>query len=618
MLVTDPYELKPPDVYAQAKLVASKTTRGRDAHWYKAPCDCPFQWHIWFDGGREVRSATYSRHDGSWRQGPSLPLAILTTFEGIDTLFGELLSPTYFGQRPKAIGIIYHVCDEFALSEIAPYDDLSGDGAERFSFLRYNLVDAPLDVLADNEVSENQTSWRLLPFWGALPNQPTGVAMALPRAREKFLNKLVEKGEEANVPVRVAVTCGPLEALASLAILHPNLPSPNGCLIAIPYLKFTALFALSNSGELRAARSLLHRGDRLVPNDFGHIVWNMAMGAELVGNDNTQESASPHILIMSTEPQALEQVSLELQAFAGARHPIMQKLFDLNTLLQEHSGNRPEFVVYDPAAQKELATTLANSDLNSQTFRALWDGWASQNFYNTEHVDRNYPSKTDLQILRLSTWLNFLLVALTVSLFAWGATSLWQAMRHPSWKLTQDQVNSTKGKNEALIKERQKIENTALLLQPRSQGWSTMEVFLQMFPENAKVRLETFDYKIESASPTSSDNAKTVGLIRRWTFTGLAKPQAMQDLHEFTSQQKLTVFFNRLAKQTGDPVYSLEPTRSLNFTVKESRNPTFDPQSNPAEQAQAPSIGFPFSFEAVITQTLSHDDPYALPTTIPL
>ena len=63
--LSDPCDLKPPDVYRQAKLVASKTSRGRDRNWYRSAFELPWQWHIWFDGGRDVVSATYSRHDSS-------------------------------------------------------------------------------------------------------------------------------------------------------------------------------------------------------------------------------------------------------------------------------------------------------------------------------------------------------------------------------------------------------------------------------------------------------------------------------------------------------------------------------------------------------------------------
>lgn len=101
--ISDPYDLKPADVYRQARMVASKTSRASDSNWYKEPGEIAFQWHLWFDGGREVCSATFSRSEGRWRQGPSLPLASLTTAEGMPEMLGNLLSAEYFGTRPKAL-----------------------------------------------------------------------------------------------------------------------------------------------------------------------------------------------------------------------------------------------------------------------------------------------------------------------------------------------------------------------------------------------------------------------------------------------------------------------------------------------------------------------------------
>ncbi|MEZ0273404.1 MAG: hypothetical protein ACAH88_00750, partial [Roseimicrobium sp.] len=179
-VISDPYDLKPADVYRQARTVASKTSRGSDGNWYREPGDIACQWHIWFDGGREVCSATFSRSDNCWRQGPPLPLAGLTTGEDVQSLLGDLLSPTYFGHKPKALGVVLHVADEFSLAEVASSPDAGSDAAEDFSVLRYNLIDSPRDFLADRDVSVDTVSWRLLPFWGAPASQPRCAAISLP------------------------------------------------------------------------------------------------------------------------------------------------------------------------------------------------------------------------------------------------------------------------------------------------------------------------------------------------------------------------------------------------------------------------------------------------------
>ena len=186
--IVDPCELKAPDIYRQARTVASKTSRATDGNWYRAPDDLPCQWHLWFDGGREVCSAIYSRVDQQWQVGPAVPLVNLTTGEGVTELLGEFLSSIFFSQPPKAIGIILHIADEFGLAEVAQAADSPTEQAEDFNFLRYNLIDDPREVLADREVSVEATSWRLLPFWaGTSWGQPRCVAVALSRSREAFL-----------------------------------------------------------------------------------------------------------------------------------------------------------------------------------------------------------------------------------------------------------------------------------------------------------------------------------------------------------------------------------------------------------------------------------------------
>jgi hypothetical protein len=167
--ITDPSELKPSDVYRQARIVAAKTSRGSDRNWYKDAFELPWQWHLWFDGGREVISSTFSRSDNSWREGPAIPLANLTTAEGAADLLAELLSAKYFAQKPSALGIVLHVADEFALAGLAQAPGATGEGNEDLDVLRFNLIDDPRESLADREVSVETTSWRLLPYWGAVP-----------------------------------------------------------------------------------------------------------------------------------------------------------------------------------------------------------------------------------------------------------------------------------------------------------------------------------------------------------------------------------------------------------------------------------------------------------------
>lgn len=616
--ISDPCELKAADIYRQARTVASKTSRGTDSNWYRGPDELPCQWHLWFDGGREVCSAIFSRLENRWQPGPTLPLANLTTSEGVSELLGEFLSPTYFPQRPKALGVILHIADEFALAEVAPGVESSGEGGEDFRVVRYNLIDDPKEVLADREVSTDSTSWRLLPFWGGNPGQPRSVAIALSRSRETFLQTLLTCGEDLRLPIRVAVTSAPVETLAAIPLLEPGLKG--GCLIAIPYLKYTAVFAINGAGELRTVRSLSHRGGLSVPLSFGDILWNMAVGAELAGADGTP--GQPRVVIVSANPHALAAAEQELEVYSLTRQKIYREAVDLSThpVLTNIPGHRPEFLMYDPGVVENVRagdTPLAKTE----TFSSLWTGWAAQSFFDTGRLDTLYPSLRDLQLLRLASWFVYILVFSLVTSAAYGTYSLFTAMNHPSWELTPAQEKATQQKYSKLLTERKQIDITQKLLLPRSRGWVALEFLLQLFPEDSGVRLESFNYTMEATRPASQAGkggaAESTGMTRTWSVKGLVKPKSMELLSNLNSQRGLAAFFERVAAATGDRSYTPDSSRQLTVTLTQGRNSRFDAQAAPADAARDGTLSFPFNFEATITQVLTDKDPLAMPTEKP-
>ncbi len=603
--IRDPGELKAPDIYYQACTVASNTSRGTDGHWYRAPDELPWQWHLWFDGGREVCSATFSKHHQRWQTGPTLPLANLTTGDGAGEILGELMSTAYFQEKPKALGVIMHVADEFSLAEIGQVSEVVGEAGDDFQILRYNLVDDPLEVLADRGVSVEANSWRLLPFWGSAPGQARCTAVTLSRTREAFLQKLLACAEDLRMPVRIAVTSAAVETLAALPLLRPHLEG--GCLVAVGFYKFTAVFAIGATGELLTARSLIHRGSSQVPTGFGDILWNMSQGAEL---------ATPKVLLVSG--QALQLAAQELELNSGSRQPIHFELLNLaeQPALAEVPGHRPEFLIYDTTKVEQVRTgrtPLAQAD----SFRALWSGWARQSFMDTARMDHLYPTLRDLRVLRFSSWFVYMLAFGLISMGSYGTWSLFAAMNHPSWELTPYQMKQTQDKHTNLLDEKKHIDTTARLLQPRSRGWVTLEFLLQLFPEDSGVRLDSFFYSAEAAralAPAAkAAKPEFTGLNRTWTLKGLVKPKALDLLSTLNSQRGLSAFFERVAEATGDAAYRPEPTRQMTVTLAQGRNTRFSPQASAGDLARDSALTFPFSFEATITQALTDKDVLALP-----
>lgn len=607
LTITDPCELKAPDIYRQARTVAAKTSRGTDSHWYRVPEEMPWQWHLWFDGGREVFSATFSKQQQCWKPGPTLPLANLTTGEGVSEILGELMSTGHFTEKPKALGVILHVADEFGLAEIRQAGEAASEAGDDFQILRYNLVDDPREVLADRDVSVEAMSWRLLPFWGSAAGQTRCTAAMLSRSREAFLQKLLASAEDLRMPVRVAVTCAAVETLAALPLLKS--PMEGGCLVAISFYKFTAVFAISPAGELCTARSLVHRGGSQVPVGFGDILWNMALGAEL---------ATPKVLLVSAQAQALQSAAQELELYSISRQPIQFELLNLEEqlALSELPGHRPEFLIYDTTAVEQVragSTPLAQAE----TFRELWGGWAMQSFMDTARLDQLYPTQRDLRVLRFSSWFIYLLVFSLIGTGGYGTWSLFAAMNHPSWDLTPSQMKQTQDRHTKLMEEKKQIDITSRLLQPRSRGWVTLEFLLQLFPEDSGVRLDSFAYSAEAARAAvpvaKGAKPESTGINRVWTLKGLAKPKALELLNALNSQRGLSTFFERVAETTGDPAYQPASTRQMTITLTQGRNVRFNQQASAGDLARDPALAFPFSFEATITQSLTDKDALSLP-----
>jgi hypothetical protein len=619
LALSDPSELKPADVYRQARLVASKTSRGRDRSWYRSAFELPFQWHIWFDGGRDVVSATFSRHDSKWRPGPELSLANLTTGDGLDALLGLLTDSDFFSQRPKALGVILHVADEFGLAELDQATGDGGDEPESLEMLHYRLIDDPRGVLIDREVNEEAMSWRLLPFWGAPAGSTRCSSIALSRSREAFLRELVALGEANRFPVRVAVTAAPVESLAALPLIEPALTG--GRLVVVIYTKFSAVFALDPSGELRRARSLSHRQGALSPHGFAEILWGMAVSEELAGAGHLSEASAVKVLLLSGQPESLAAATRDLESQTSSRGRLVWETRDFSEIpsLSSLPGHRPEFLVHDPVLL-EKARSEHGPLLQAQTYKGLWKQWGAQcSYFDISKLDAVFPTLPNLRLLRLSSFIVFILTLALVAVASYGAYSYWTATQHPSWTLTPQLIKQTQDKLIKLQGEQRQMTVSDELLQPRSKGWVALEFLLRAFPENAEVRVESYAYQMEAARPiaTASKGKEVphVGFSRTWTFKGLAKEQGLERLGRMNSQRGLSDLFEQLAKATGDDSYSPDPSRQLKIALTQGRNPKFSQDSTGIPQEAAAE--YPFSFDATITQSVADSDALALPTTKP-
>jgi hypothetical protein len=609
--LTDPTLLSQADTYRQAKTIYSRNDRSSgDPNWFQSPEKLECQWHIWFDGGRDIHSATFSFKDGQWRNGPALTLAALTTAENVEQLFAALITTSSFGFKPKALGIILHVGDELGLAKLDEASSALCSG-EDVQLVRYNLIEQPVEALDDKKISEELASWRLLPFPGSKAGHTRCTAISLTRTRETFLKKLITAGEAARIPVRVAVTSAPLEALAAIPLLTPQIA--DGCLLVLPYLKFTAVFLISEQGELVSMRSLVHRTDSPLPIGLRDILWNMAVRAEMGGLNNV-----PKVLVVS-QNEAIKQLILrELGQTSNRDHELDVSALDLSEqpATSKVPGRHLEFLLYESNLTDRLKATCA-ALAKTETFSNLWNWAAKQSFFNTAKLDAQYPSLSDFRLMRLSKWA-FRMMGLTLLMvLGYGAHTLFQAMNHPSWKLTTEEIDKAKETHARLLLETQQIAQTKFLMLPRSRGWVNLEFLYHLFPEDSGVRLEKYSYLLESDKTVKpavkGDSAANIALLRTWSFKGLVKSKGMEVLSNLNSQRGLTAFFEKVAKMTGDKSYEPDSTRLLTVTLTQSRNPRYDSQATASDAVRDPVLSFPFAFEATITQKISDKDTFALP-----
>lgn len=602
----DPSELEPAALHRQASKVASKGSRGSDRNWYRQPHELDWQWHLFFDGGREVVSACYHRPSRHWQSGPQIALMNLTTGEGASDLIDALRSGDFFPKAPKALGIFLHVGDEFALSALRD-GLLTGDSPESaFDLLHYSLVDDPTEVLMERDASSEANSWRLLPFWGAQGNQVRAAAVVLSRSREPLLRNFISLGEALRMPVRVAVQSAPLQALAGLPAAATGCLDGGG-LVLLPYLKFTAAFAINAQGNLVSCRSLIHR-NIAVPAGLGDIVVGMSLAAEL-----TAQGSAPRVIIAGKNSQ-IQPLLEDLKGFSARREPL-----NLQPIALEDCGGlsavperRLEWLSHDQS-KEQLSGLTGESLASSRTFTSLWNELPSRgNFFNSQVLDQIYPSQQDLRLLKLGNLISLLLIAALLSLAGYGGYTYLTASTQAFWNLSKAQSQKTDAQLAALQKEKKEVETTRLMFQPRNHGWSTLEMLMRLFPEDSGIRLESVNCGSNSVRSNTKGSNK-LGYTRTWMIRGLAMQESLDLLSRLNTSRELGQQLAAMAKSMDEPSFLADPGRQLSVNLVLGKNPrhreaaaTEDFQANAAEL-------YPYAFELQITQTLPDTDPLSLP-----
>ncbi|HEY1120243.1 MAG TPA: hypothetical protein VGE67_01525 [Haloferula sp.] len=582
-----PAGLNPLQRFRQAGSVIRSTSRAENAAWYRSALELDFQLHLRADGNR-VDSRLFDRRSGQWTPGPQLSEAHATDLTLVPAFAAEIIRVAQ-AAKADAIGVVLHLADEFATSELKP--ELDNPGA--LTELRSTIESDPKSILDDSSVSATESSWRLIPY-PAAGSEAIATTVCLSRSWGAFLDELRKTGEEKNFPVITRAVSAPLVCLLALPELkRDELVRP---LIAVlPYPRFTLLAFLNEHGDLRLLRTLQHRGQRR-PTNLRHAASTTAAALEL---------ADPEVYLLSTGDITDPQMAADLQLVFPAAS-IREIDWAGTPYAPALPGMGPE-----PQVSIGLATASETPLAASHTFGVLrGDGWALQDFLQvSKDVAEVYPSRGEMKLLRAARYARFGFAALALLALAFFGLQMLDLVRKPEFSFNSVGAQSQKQRLAHLASERARVDHWDNLLEDRSKAWATMELLSTLFPEKSGFLVKGFSHSVRTESLPGQAKA---GFSREWKITGLARDEALEQLNILNTRDGISEVFNQVAKSTGNASFKTDlPSRSLVVNIRTLENSGY--RSGPAEEAAfLDDSSYPFSFDLTITQRFESSDQLAV------
>ena len=194
-----PSELNVWSRFRQARRLHRETSRSKNSDWYRSALELDTQLHLFVESGAVLTAQLrqHSTEGAAWSEVDAPPL----TVEGddLDNYLKEFRSK-HLGSRIKSLGVILHLADEFAISELKPFPEPPED----LSVVRDQLHLTPKEVLEDQSVSVEDLSFRLFPYAGPESSAYPGAAITISKPHEEFLHALRDFGERSRIPIRTA------------------------------------------------------------------------------------------------------------------------------------------------------------------------------------------------------------------------------------------------------------------------------------------------------------------------------------------------------------------------------------------------------------------------------
>lgn len=583
-----PAGLNPLQQYRQASNILRKTSRAKNPAWYREPLELDFQLHIRTDGA-SVTAFLHDARENLWAPGPALTEQHLLDPAAI-TAYTAAAVEHVRSTGGTSLGVIIHVADEFALTEIKP----ELDDREKLPQLREQIIHEPASVLAES-IQEDQSSWRLFPYISS-SSHSIATAVTLSRRYAPTLEALRAYGESEDFPIIATALSAPLVALLGI---HENVKrTPDRPeVIILQYASFTVIGFFDSNTNLMLLRTQLHRGLRRPPN-FRHTIATALASLEI---------EAPDIFIFPLG------------------HDVDRTL--LSDLVPVFPGSHieevaiPETGVVPPWCAECLIATKAlepANDLPGSTLRILLEErWAIQDFLpRSREAAEVFPTKKEISLLRILRFARMTAACIAIAVVGLSVFSLFQIVRTPEWAFEPSEGSATSQRLIALNIERQRIDHWEAMLEDRSKGWTILESLVRLFPETSDILVRDFEY---NARPDTTPGQAKVGMVREWKIGGMVKQEGIELLNSLNSREGISASFNEIAKITGNEAFRTDiGTRNLVVSIRTQENSDFQQGGPPpsAVVAGAPPIdnSYPFTFNLEISQRFEATDPEAVLT----
>jgi hypothetical protein len=538
--------------------------------------------------GATIISFYHDHSKGRWSNGPALTEEALYDSTKLASFVSETLRYAKTNGA-TSLGVVLHIADEFATTELKPELDNPGVLGE----LRAAAITDPSSILQDTSIVADQASWRVMPY-PAGGSTAIGTVVTVSQHYAPLFKLLRETGENENFPIITHALSAPLVALLGLSEIIQ--PTPNKPFVAIlQYPWFTTLAFFNGHSDLRLIRTLQHRGLRR-PTNFRN---------SLATSNAALEFVDPDLFLVPLGSNVDATLAADLQAsFTSSRVEVVEQI------------PRERMPTWCPEPMIAVQSPLEVTTKTSLTFQILrQEKWALQNFLPTPpEIAEIYPSRSEIQLFR---WVKVARVSVVLpALLAIGyfGYSAFEMSQRPESKFDAVQAAQTQTRLVNLTKEYTKIEHWNNLLEDRSKAFACMELFARMFPEKGGTLVKSFTYsaKPDAASGVVIAGAAKAGFSREWKITGLWRDSAKQALSKLNTQEGIAAHFSEIARITGNSAYDpLIGKREFTFSLPTQENSSYKPNGTVSE-GFTDETSYPNSFVLTITQQFDATDPLAI------